>query len=154
MTDALPRRAAALLRRASLLAGILALVAGILGMHIMTGPQSMPTSAPVPGAEMLQVMQPPAAAHSSDASPAVDSSPSPDTTSMPGVSCADAGGCATMSAMEASCIPSPGNTSLAAPLPGDTPFAAYDDADAPNPAVTYTYFPGSPSPGQLCISRT
>lgn len=157
MTDALPRRTAAILRRASLLAGLLAIIAGILGMHVMTGPHSLPASAAIPGAEVSLVMQPPATAHSDhapEAASVVGSSLSSDTRSMPGPSCADPGGCAMMSAMEASCIPSPGNASLAAPLPGSTPFAAHDDADAPTPASVYSYRPGSPSPGQLCISRT
>lgn len=157
MTDALPRRTAAILRRASLLAGLLAIIAGILGMHVMTGPHSMPASAGVPGAEVSLVMQPPATAHSAhapEAATAKGSSLSPDTTSMPGPSCADLGGCTKMSAMDASCIPSPGNASLAAPLPGNTPFAAHDDADARTPVSAYSYRPGTPSPGQLCISRT
>ncbi|QDG87090.1 hypothetical protein [Pseudarthrobacter sp. NIBRBAC000502770] len=157
MIDALPRRAAAFLRRASLLAGLLAIIAGIFGMHVMTGPHSMPASTAVQGVEMQHVMQPPATTHSShapSATPVIDSSPLPDTRSMPGPSCADLGGCAMMASMDASCIPSPGNTSLAAPLPGQTPFAAHNDADAPTPASAYSYLPGSPSPGQLCISRT
>ena len=157
MTATLSGRAMAFLRRASLLAGMLAIIAGILGMHIMTGTHSTPASATGPGMDMAQVMQPPATghtAHATGAASATDSSPAPGTTSTPGHSCADPGGCAVMSAMDASCIPSPGNTSLAAPLPGSTPFAAYDDADAPTPAATYSYLPESPSPGQLCISRT
>lgn len=153
MTDALPRRAAAFLRRAGLLAGLLAVLAGIIGMHIMTGPHGMPASNAVQGEEMPKVMQPPAE-YSAHAASVEGSSPSPNTRSVPEPSCADLGGCASMSPMDASCIPSPGNASLAAPLPGNTPFAAHDDADAPTPAFRYSYRPGSPSPGQLCISRT
>lgn len=155
MTATVSGRAVAFLRRMALLAGMLAIIAGILGMHIMTGSHSMPTTA-VPGAEMPQMMQSPATEHTSHAPGAasIGSSPSAGTTSIPGPSCADPGGCAMMSAMDASCIPSPGNTSLAAPLPGNTPFAAEADADASTPGSTYSYLPGSPSPGQLCISRT
>ncbi|AOT04675.1 hypothetical protein [Arthrobacter sp. U41] len=156
MTDALSRRVTSFLRRAGLLAGLLAIIAGIFGMHIMTGSHIMPASAAVPGAEMPQVMQSPATEHTSrapGAAPAIDSSPSGGTTSVQGLSCVDLGGCAMMSAMDASCIPSPGNASLAAPPPGQTPFAVVDDA-APTPGSIYSYLPGSPSPGQLCISRT
>ncbi|WP_426977434.1 hypothetical protein ACQCSU_21470 [Pseudarthrobacter sp. O4] len=157
MTATLSGRAMAFLLRTVLLAGMLAVIAGILGMHIITGSHSMHNSPAAPAADMMQVMQPPATGHTAHAAGAVsaaDSPPAPGTTSMPGPSCAHPGGCAAMSAMDASCIPSSGNTSLAAPLPGSTPFAAHNDADAPTPAATYSYLPESPSPGQLCISRT
>lgn len=154
MTDALSRRLGSFLRRAFLRAGMLAIIAGILGMHVMTGSHSMPPSA-VPVEEVLQAMRSPTPEHTAlHAALAIGRSASAGTATLPGPDCADPDVCTMMSAMEASCIPSPGNTPLAAPLPGKTPFAAHDDADAPTPASTYSYLPGTPSPGELCISRT
>ena len=153
MTALLARRAAAFLRRTVLLAGIVAIIAGILGMHIMTGSHSMTASAPVPDAGMILAMHSREIGHTSHI-PAADSSLSAAMTSGHGSSCSDPGGCAMMSAMVASCIPSPGNAQLAAPLPGSAPFAVHGGAGTPTPASAHSYLPGSPSPGQLCISRT
>ncbi|WP_427136245.1 hypothetical protein [Pseudarthrobacter sp. S9] len=157
MTAPLSGRAAAFLCRTALLAGILAVIAGILGMHIMTGSHSMTASAAVQDVGMIQAMQSSATGHTSHAAfgaAATDSSPSMTGTSMHGSSCADPGGCAMMTAMDASsCTLSPGNAPLAAPLPGSTSFAV-DYPYTRTPASTHSYLPGSPSPGQLCISRT
>lgn len=152
MTAALPGRAMAFLRRVSLLAGMLAIIAGILGMHVMTGSHSMQASSAVPGADMAQAaaaVTPGPGGGATQGTPAAQ-----DPASISGRSCADSGGCATMSAMGADCIPSPGNPPLAVPSPGVTPFAATVRAPWPNGFATYPYLPGSPSPGDLCISRT
>ncbi|MEC5182156.1 hypothetical protein [Arthrobacter sp. CG_A4] len=155
MTDVLSRHLGPFLRRAGLLAGLLSIIAGIVGMHTMTGSHSVPTSAAVPAAEMLQAMQSSAPEHTALAgASAIVSSESAGTGSLPEPACADQAGCAMMAAMDATCIPSPGNASLAAPLPGNAPLAAHDDAGAPTQASTSSYLPGSPSPGDLCISRT
>ncbi|WP_427007720.1 DUF6153 family protein [Pseudarthrobacter sp. H2] len=145
-------RAVAFLKWAALLAGMLAIIAGILGMHIMTGSPGMPASAAGHGAAMPQVMQPSAEVKPAPGPAAVQGIPG--AASLSGRSCADKGGCATMSAMDAVCIPSPGNASLAAPLPGTTPLPADDATRSSSGFTTYAYLPGSPSPGQLCISRT
>lgn len=155
MTAFLSGRVAAFLRRTVLLAGMLAIIAGILGMHIMTGSHSMTASATVPDAGMILAMHSPATGHTSDTpAAATDSSLSAATTSVHGSSCSDPGGCAMMTAMDAPCTLSPGNAQLAAPLPGSAPFAVHGGAGTPTPASAHSYLPGSPSPGQLCISRT
>lgn len=138
MAGALPMRAMAFLRRASLLPGMLAIVAGILGMHIMTGPHGMTASVPVPGADMVRASAPAA------------QDPAP----LAGLSCADGAVCTTMSAMDGACIPFPGNAPPAVPSPRLTPFAATIPATSPSGYALNPHLPGSPSPGDLCISRT
>lgn len=155
MTDALPRRAASFLRRASLLTGMLAIIAGILGMHIMAGSHGMPAAATNPGTDTAQNGQPSVAVTAEPGGAAAQSTPAPQAPpSMSGPSCADAGVCATMSTMDAVCIPSPGKPPLTIPLPGVTPFAATVPPTLPAGFSPYAYLPGSPSPGDLCISRT
>lgn len=155
MTAISARRATAFLRRAALLAGLLAIVAGILGMHIMTGTHAMP--APGTGHETGSLHAMPASDnpdHIADitAVPAVSAPQS--VTHSPRPSCADAGGCTMMSAMDWSCIPSPGNTTLAAPPPGITTLQSGGRTNAATLSSRYAYLPASPSPGQLSISRT
>lgn len=155
MTATLLGRAMVFLRRASLLAGMLAVVAGILGMHIMTGSHSMPASAA--GMDMAQVAQASAATGPEPGNAAAQGNPAahgPAYMSWQPCIRTDAGACAKMSAMGAVCIPSPGNPPLAVPLPGVTPFAANVPAKLSAASATYAYLPGSPSPGELCISRT
>jgi hypothetical protein len=57
--------------------------------------------------------------------------------------------------MTAACTPSAKSGSLAAPLPGTGIIARNINAGAPGtPSARWSYLPGSPSPGELCISRT
>lgn len=138
-----------ILRRVLLLTGLLAVIAGIFGMHVMS-----------PG----HVMPPPAAGHHSH-SGAQSASPDAavavmavavavETASTTATPCAISGGCPTMATGDAACVLSPANTSLSAPLPGTTPFPALNVTGAALATATYSYLPGSPSPGELCISRT
>jgi hypothetical protein len=155
VTATVPGRRMPFLRHAVLLAGILAIIAGILGMHVMSGSHSMPTAASGAEAVMLQV-QGPAAGHSGHAAGTAvpGASEAMGAAAVPGCGCADPDGCATMSAMGTVCTPSLGNASLAAPAPGTTPLAALDVGAATAATNSYSYLPGSPSPGELSISRT
>lgn len=139
----------ALLGRAAVMAGILAIIAGILGMHVMTGTHSMSSIA---GAGIQQ-----GAAdherHAADSYAAADIPPAQSTSATPSSSCLDAGTCMSMSASDGTCIPSPGNTSLCVPLPGSTP-ATLQGHYTSVAAIEYTYTPGTPSPGELSVSRT
>lgn len=150
MTTTTSNRSLAFLRRAGLLAGVLAIIAGIFGMHIMTGTHSMNGAAAAPGTIMLQVLPGTAQGHTGhsagQAAAPLASEPAP--------SFVDPLACATMSAMDVACIPSPGTMSLAAPLPGITPFALPEGSSATIAAADYSFHPGSPSPGELSISRT
>ena len=155
MTAALPGRAIKFLRRVSVLAGIVAVIAGIFGMHIMTGSYSMPVSAAGQGADAARDAQASAAIMSTpDGAAAQGAATAESQASLPGGPCPAPDVCATKSAMGAVCILSPGNPPLAAPLPGITPVPVDDAAATSTSFSNYAYLPGSPSPGDLCISRT
>jgi hypothetical protein len=156
MTAAITRRTGAFLRRAGLLAGMLAIIAGIFGMHIMTGSHNTPMAAAGSAAEMphsgpVTVEGLPGQAAAPAGVP-VASSAAPDEISTS--SCLDPNPCPAMSSMGQVCIPAPGNTSLDAPLPGTTAFALHTGTGTEQRAAAYRYLSISPSPGELCISRT
>lgn len=145
------------LRRAGLFAAVLALIAGIFGMHVMTATHAAHSSA-MAGAVGAQHGSSPAG-HTVDHASGPSSAPD-----MPGahgqadtrsVQCADSGACAGMQPMTASCTPSAKTGSLSAPLPGTGVIAR--DTNTGSPATIsarWSYLPVSPSPGELCISRT
>ena len=155
MAHALPRRAAAFLHRAGLLIGMLAIIAGILGMHILSGTHPMQAPAAGLGTDKPHERQVSVAVPAAPGGTAAHGTPAPQ--SLPPTSersCATATLCVSMSAMDAVCIPSPGSPQLTVPLPGFTPFAATVPPTLPAGFSPYSYLPGSPSPGDLCISRT
>lgn len=156
MTAALDGRLTRFLLRAGFVAAALAIIAGIFGMHIVSGAHhaapghGMTASGTVPVVH-LEAM-PAGHAHTTEAptgsagaAPAVTGSSS---------SCTAAGSCPEMSAGDAACVLAPGNTTLSAPLPGTAPYALPDFGAAAALGSTYSYSPDSPSPGDLCISRT
>ena len=146
-------RAIALLRRAGLLAAILALIAGIFGMHVMTATHTQHSAAV--GTHH----------HSSPAGHAGEQAPGPASApNLPGdqgdegtrtVQCTDSGARTGMQAMTAACTPSVKTGSLTAPLPG-TGIIDRNINTGTLAAISaqWSYLPGSPSPGELCISRT
>lgn len=142
----------AFLLRAGLLTAALAIMAGIFGMHIMTGAHSMPTSST--GATMAQLVMTPPAHVSHAPIPSSDLTADAEPVSGSPSLCAPASPCPEMSAMDAACVLSLGNTPFSAPLPGTAPIALPDLAGAVAVSTSYYYSPGSPSPGELCISRT
>lgn len=152
MTDPLRGRATDFLLRMGLLAGLLAIIAGIVGMHVMAGGHSMhatPIVSPAAVASDSHVLH-------TDAERASlpDKAAAPPAASSPAPSCTCPGTCTTMSALHAVCIPAPGHNTLAAPLPGVLPYANAVTAEAGAQVPGYSHRPGSPSPGDLCISRT
>ncbi|WP_461190046.1 hypothetical protein [Arthrobacter sp. Z4-13] len=157
MTAASRRHLTDSLLRAGFLLAALAIIAGILGMHIMTGAHHMTGAHNMPTAPadtvITQVLSTPGGQTGHEAVP----SPHPvivaETASGPS-SCSAAGTCHEMSAMDAACVLSPGNTSFSAPPPGTAPYALPDFGVAAAAGTKYSYAPGSPSPGDLCISRT
>lgn len=148
----------AFLLRAGLLTAALAIIAGIFGMHIMTGAHNMAAahSMSVTGAgpAMAQMHSTPTGhpGHGAELSPR--GTAVAETATGSSSSCSTAGTCHEMSAMDAACVLSPGNTSLSAPMPGTAPYALPDFDGAAAGGTNYSYSPGSPSPGDLCISRT
>ncbi|WP_284981392.1 hypothetical protein [Arthrobacter sp. efr-133-TYG-118] len=152
MTDPLRGRAAAFLLRMGLLAGLLSIIAGIVGMHVMAGGHSMhaaPVVSPAAVASPLHAVHTDAESASLPDKAAVQPAASP-----PAPSCASAGTCTGMSASHAVCVPAPGHNTLTAPLPGVPPYATTGTAEAGALVSGYSHRPGSPSPGDLCISRT
>ena len=154
--------ASAFLHRAGLLAGILAVLAGILGMHVMTGSHSMHSPAALTAAAGTGAGHThPAAAHGhaehaiTDASPAHHSSDGHTAPSIVVEQCSCSDSCASMHTMTVSCTPSGKTGSLSVPLPGTAVFGVISNATAPGAVPgSYSYRPGSPSPGELSISRT
>jgi hypothetical protein len=156
---------AAFLHRAGLFAAVLAIMAGIFGMHVMTGTHSMhspdaaiATTATAAAAGMVHSGP---SGHTGHQTPG-PSSDSPvsggqDAAGTAVEQCPDTGSCScpSMQAMTGACIPSANTGSLTAPLPGTAVLAVNN-----NPgtllvgAGRWSYLPGSPSPGELCISRT
>lgn len=128
--------ASAFLRRAGLLTALLALIAGIFGMHVMTATHAMHASATasVPASAQDGSQYDPAAATAQ---------------------CTESDDCTSMQSMSGSCIPSAKTGSLDAPLPGTVIIAWNTNSGHPSAMGTrWSYLPGSPSPGELSISRT
>lgn len=148
-------RATAFLRRTGLLAGVLAIIAGILGMHIMTSTHTMHAPTALTGSAGGTVHAQPAAADGHAGHPAVRRTTEVrDKGAASAESCSCPGTCS-MQAMSVSCVPSAKSGSLAAPLPGTRGVAVNVNAGVTDAATGHwSYLPGSPSPGELSISRT
>jgi hypothetical protein len=158
MAAAAPAHVIGFLRRAGLVVAVLALIAGIFGMHVMTATHAMhspATAAAAGGAHYAASTADHASDHASGLHSARDTT-GPDHETAAGTGhCAGSGDCSSMQAMSASCTPSLQTSSLAAPLPG-TGISFRTPVTAALSAVSaqWSYRPGSPSPGDLCISRT
>lgn len=150
--------AIAFLRRAGLLTAVLALIAGIFGMHVMTGTHAMHAPATAAASVSATHSSSPAghtAEHLSGPSSAPDLHAAQDEAGARTVQCTDSNHCTSMQSMTAACTPSAKTGSLAAPLPGTGIITRNTNAAMPSAiGVRWSYLPGSPSPGELCISRT
>jgi hypothetical protein len=158
MTAPAHARAIAFLRRTGLFAAVLALIAGIFGMHVMTATHAMHSPATAAAAVSAQHESSPAG-HTGEHSPGPSSaSDMPEAEGEAGtrtVQCTDSGNCTNMQAMTAACTPSAKTGSLAAPLPGTGIIARnINTGTLATISARRSYRPGSPSPGELCISRT
>lgn len=147
-------RVTSLLLRAGLVMGLMAIIAGIFGMHVVSGAHTMPAAAQTsPAHQPLATGE--HGSHSGVQSPPPQTAPTQVTLTSTPSSCSDNGGaCPSMSTMDADCVLSPANTSLSAPLPGRTSITGHSVATAGAVHTAHSYLPGSPSPGELCISRT
>ncbi|MFJ5699180.1 hypothetical protein [Arthrobacter sp. NPDC093139] len=147
--------------RTGLLVGILAVLAGILGMHVITGSHGMHSPAALTAAHAAtdHAGSTAVGAHAAHGTPGTSSGHhSSGGHNADGVSaeeCACSGNCAGMHSMTVSCTPSGKTGSLTVPVPGTAVFGAVSNAGvhAALPG-SYPYLPGSPSPGELSISRT
>lgn len=150
--------ASAFLRQAGLVAAVLALIAGIFGMHVMTATHAIHSPAAATATDGAR-HDPSRAGHTADRPSAPSSAPD-----MPGprgeagaptVECTDSDHCTGRQSMSAACTPSAKTGSLAAPLPGTGIIARTTHTGTPGPInPRWSYHPGSPSPVELCISRT
>lgn len=153
------RNVTAFLRRAGLLAGILAVLAGILGMHVITGSHSTHSPAALTAATgAVHTHSEATGGHAepgiTGTSPAHHSSGGHTAPSVVVEQCSCSASCA-MHTMTLSCTPSGKTGSLSVPLPGTAVFGVISSATAPEAVPgSYSYRPGSPSPGELSISRT
>lgn len=148
----------AVLRRAALFVAVLALMAGIFGMHVFTATHAM-HSPGMAGATVSAHDQSPPASHTEDHIPrqvsasAIHASPGDESTHT--AQCTESGTCTSMQAMTGSCTPAAKTGCLAAPLPGTGIIGGDTDAGTlATIAAQWSYVPGSPSPGELCTSRT
>ncbi|MFJ6157448.1 hypothetical protein ACIQF8_16200 [Pseudarthrobacter sp. NPDC092184] len=142
--------------RAGFLTAALAIIAGIFGMHIITGAHHMSAanSMPAPAAQSTVHLESLPAGHSQPPGMSTDGAVVAQAAAGASSSCAPDGSCPEMSAGGNACVLSPGSTSLSAPAPGTAPYALPDFGAAAAASTNYSYSPGSPSPGDLCISRT
>ncbi|WOC63469.1 hypothetical protein RI444_22715 (plasmid) [Paenarthrobacter sp. AT5] len=150
---------------ASLLATVLAIVAGILGMHVMTGTHSAHSSAMVSAGApdttgpAPSTSEPELSRHAShlvsSPEPAALQALSTSNGAASPAQCSCSGDCSSQYSMSASCIPTLATGALAAPAPDDTVSITGKSAASPVTARDrWSYRPGSPSPGDLSISRT
>lgn len=144
------------LRRAGLFGAVLALIAGIFGMHVLTTTHALHPSAMAAAAGSAHHVSSGAGHTEHLAASSTPQMPTGQTGSaQDAVQCSDSGNCTSMHAMTAACIPSAKSGSLAAPLPGTWVIARTTIAGAlTDTGAGWSYLPGSPSPGELCISRT
>jgi hypothetical protein len=151
--------AVAFLRRMPLLAALLAIIAGHLGMHVLAGSHGVHGTAVAAsvsnGAPGNAQRTTAATGHTGHRSHEAAPAQTAESTGNQPPSCSCQGSCGEVSAAHATCVPAPGGTSLAAPPPGTVPFDGPDMSGGRFQAVAeYPYLPGSPSPGDLSISRT
>lgn len=176
------RRAVLLLGILAIMAGFLGMhaFAGAHGAHAL-GPQSAAarSTAAQSAAAQSAVTQPPAAQaapqsahahHSLERINAAVAAPEPTThsalkpasarqkgSSLPEAppSCLSSGGCSEMASLHSDCVPSPATASLDVPAPGAASFDLHRPAaGAAGAESPYEYFPESPTPAELSISRT
>ena len=150
--------AIAFLRRAGLFTAVLALIAGIFGMHVMTATHAMHSPATATATVSAHHDSSPAR-HAGDLPAEPASAPyvhaAQDEAGARTVQCTDSNTCTSMQSMTAACTPSAKTASLAAPLPGTGIIASNPNAGMHSTiSALWSYLPGSPSPGELCISRT
>ncbi|KUM41260.1 hypothetical protein [Arthrobacter sp. EPSL27] len=173
MPAATAARHAALLRHAFLLAAVLAVILGFLGMHVLASSHGTHASAAaaVEGSHAAEHgtrpaghhPAPPADARSAEHHqadhPAEHPSAAPAAAAGSGTavppSCDCQNGCTEQPGAHVDCTPSQAGAALSAPQPGATLVTARPHADGHSDLLPRsTYLPGTPTPGDLSISRT
>ncbi|AOY71661.1 hypothetical protein IG195_18775 [Arthrobacter sp. TES] len=146
-----------------LLVTVMALIAGVLGMHVMTGlhTQHPMTTAATTTVISVETVDHGTAAHDHHRGEAgttdaeADAGPAVGPAAGGPAQCACSGNCSTEHAMGVFCVPSTATGVLAAPLPDtSTTVPSSFRPVATGSSTLWSYLPGSPSPGELSISRT
>ncbi len=144
-----------------LLGAVIALIVGILGMHVMTGMHSLHAAGTVSTAgtvssAAMDSAAPGQASHGGHSSHGASLEEPAAHSDLPiTTQCSCSGNCSAEHAMAASCIPLAATSTLSAPAPDRTPAVAPPYFGATVAAGDdWTYHPGSPTPGELSISRT
>lgn len=146
----------AFLLRAGFLVAALAVIAGLLGMHVVANGHSSHPGHPAQAVTSTHEVHGTHTGHAGHAGHQTELPPSAEPASrLGGASCAAAGDCPAMSGLGTGCVPAPGTATLAAPLLGAVPSGLPHHGPLRAGALCrYSYLPGSPSPGDLSISRT
>lgn len=172
-------KAVAFLRSAGLLAAVLAVVAGFIGMHVLTGSHAAHAAAGVPVSATAQAAATmPGSAHALAGHGGTELRPAHEpqhdhAAALPAhadysadhrhgavgavgaVSDTCFGDCSAAPGMGANCVPSPKHADWEAAPPGTAANAVDHHGALSDVRVHgYPYLPGSPSPGELSISRT
>lgn len=166
-------RAAAFFRSAALLAAVLAVVAGFTGMHVLAGAHAAhaaatvqaPASAQSPAGhgetesrrahESRHAHTPSLHDHAASLPARADHRAEHAVGAVGAVSDTCFGDCCAAAGMGTDCVPSPKHADWKAPPPGTAAAAVDHHGALPDVrARSYPYLPGSPSPGELSISRT
>lgn len=148
------------LRRARMVLLSLALMAGIFGMHVMAvGPIGGHGTTAEAASDHGVAASAEGSEHPDHAGPSGGTSAHdhagpqrPDRAL--DEACTGPHGCAGMHSMDPTCTPAAKSASLEAPLPGNGTAVASPPSGKPLPAANRFHRPESPSPGDLCISRT
>lgn len=151
------QRRAEFLLRGGLVAVLLAIVAGILGMHVLTGDHSTHTAAAAPPSGINAHVLSSATHHGAPSSSDRHSTAATgDADGWTGASCICSGDCAGQDAGHgADCTPLPKAGTLAVPEPGSSGLSVQPAGTVRFAAfAAWNHVPGSPSPGELSISRT
>lgn len=163
MTAVLRGPVTALLLRAGIITAMLAILAGIFGMHVMAGNHSMHSPAagqtPAPAASAGDMNNHKTTAPYAEpvalTTAAAAGHRGPEAVAAGPARCMCSADCASIQAMSAACTPSSQTGTLAAPEPAQGTRILDGHGALPDPAgSSYAYVPGSPSPGELSISRT
>ncbi|MGP4030505.1 hypothetical protein [Pseudarthrobacter sp. 1C304] len=146
MPAATAARPAVLLRHAFLLAGVLAVILGFLGMHVLASPHvtHAPAAAGGEGSHAAEHGTTSSTGHAGHGASPAGLHPAP-----------AADGCTEQPGAHVDCTPSPAGAALSAPQPGATLVTAWPPAAEHTGLLPRsTYSPGTPTPGDLSISRT
>ncbi|WP_017197945.1 DUF6153 family protein [Arthrobacter sp. M2012083] len=148
----------------ALLTAVLAIIAGILGMHVLAGTHSAHSSVtasagmPDTAGQALSGSGSQASGHGAHLAASREDAlqelpPSSGAASFAQCSCS--GNCSSQHSVNVACIPSVATGGLAAPAPTEALSITGQSAASTSTALApWSYRPGSPSPGELSISRT